>query len=512
MNFKGFVGPSYNLKSKNIDTQRCINLYPEVVESRSGKESEVAYLKSTDGLLLFLEIGTGPIRCIHVDSFGTTFVVSGSEVYKIVESFGGVYTRTAQKLGDLLTSAGRVTAASLDPGDDQITVFCDGGAQNYLYLNPLIGGETFGTYASYGYPPITGATHVVFIDGYLIFAVAGTNLFYVSDPNQPFVDPLSFASAEGSPDKIKSIVASNRELWIMNELSAEVWANSGNADFPFERISGGFIENGCIAAYSPCNLKGMVFWLSQNGSVYMAKGLNPQRISTHAIEQIIQTALDIKFCTAYAYEKDGHSFYVLNFADLTSQVFDISTGLWHERAYTVEGALQRHRADVYAYYDKFENLSIVGAGGTLPEVFGHAYSRHYVGDYESNKVYTLDDETYTDDGQMITRLRRAPHVSSELKRVTHKTLQIDMETGIGLDGGQDPQGEDPKMMMRYSDDGGHTWSNEKEAFLGKIGVRRARVKFNRLGQSRDRVYEIKITDPIPVSIIGAQIDLEVNGS
>lgn len=507
MNFKGFVGPTYNLKSKNVDGQRCVNLYPEVVESGSGKEAEVAYLKSTDGLKKFIEVGTGPIRCIHVDSFGTTFVVSGSEVYRIIELFVPEYSLSAYKLGNIGSSVGPVIAASSDPGSDRITVFCDGGVQNYLYLYPETGVESFGSYAAYGYPPVSGATHVAFIDGYLIFSVPNTNQFYVSNPNSPDVNPLDFASSEASPDKINGIIAANRELWLFNEQSIEVWANSGNADFPFERISGGFIEIGCIAKYSIAKSKGHIFWLSQNGSVYMAKGLNPQRVSTHAIEQKIQTALDIKSGIAFAYEKDGHTFYCLSFNEFTL-CYDLTTGLWHERAYTNEGALERHRANFYAYYDKFENIegAVTQASGELNAQAGNAYSRHYVGDYANNKVYVLDSDYYKDDEQMITRLRVAPHISNQLKNLFHKSLQIDMEVGVGLDGLG--QGVNPKAMLRFSDDGGHKWSNEKLAEIGKIGERFKRVIWRRLGRSRDRVYELKITDPVPVTIIGAQIEVE----
>lgn len=507
MKFQGFVGPSYNLKSKNVDAQRCVNLYPEVVESGTGKGAEVAYLKSTDGLLKLLNVGTGPIRCIHVDSFGTTFVVSGSEIYRIIEFFIPEYSINAVKIGNFLSSTGQVVAASSDPGNDRITVFCDGGVQNYLYLYPISGVESFGTFASYGYPPVSGATHVCFIDGYLIFSVPDTNQFYVSDPNQPIVNPLSFASSEASPDKIAGIIAANRELWIFNEQSIEVWANTGNADFPFERISGGFIELGCIAKYSIAKSKGIVFWLGQNGSVYMAQGLAPKRISTHAIEQLIQSVLDIKSGKGFAYEKDGHQFYVLNFNEF-SICYDVVTGLWHERAYTNEGALERHRANTYAYYDKFENIegAVQAASGELNAQAGHAYSRHYVGDYENNKLYVLDSERYLDDQQMITRLRRAPHVSNELKNVFHNSLQIDLEVGVGLDGAG--QGTNPKAMMQFSDDGGHTWSNEYWADIGKIGERFKRVIWRRLGRSRDRIYQLKITDPVPVTIVGAQIELE----
>ena len=84
-----------------------------------------------------------------------------------------------------------------------------------------------------------------------------------------------------------------------------------------------------------------------------------------------------------------------------------------------------------------------------------------------------------------------------------------METGIGLATGQ---GSDPQVMLRWSDDGGETWSNEHWRSAGKIGVYKARVLWNRLGSSRDRVYEITMSDPVPWRIIDAMIRMSAGTS
>jgi hypothetical protein len=69
-------------------------------------------------------------------------------------------------------------------------------------------------------------------------------------------------------------------------------------------------------------------------------------------------------------------------------------------------------------------------------------------------------------------------------------------------------GADPKVMLRWSDDGGHTWSNEHWADMGKIGEYYRRVFWRRLGMTlklRDRVYEISGTDPVKIAIMGAEV-------
>jgi hypothetical protein len=82
---------------------------------------------------------------------------------------------------------------------------------------------------------------------------------------------------------------------------------------------------------------------------------------------------------------------------------------------------------------------------------------------------------------------------------------VDVEAGVGLSTGQ---GDDPQMMVRWSDDGGHTWSNLRTVTMGRIGQYRARARLRRLGSGRDRVFEISISDPVKRVILGAAVDAE----
>ena len=70
------------------------------------------------------------------------------------------------------------------------------------------------------------------------------------------------------------------------------------------------------------------------------------------------------------------------------------------------------------------------------------------------------------------------------------------------------QGVTPQVMLRWSDDGGHTWSNEHWASMGKLGEYYKRVIWRRLGMTtkiRDRVYEVSGSDPVSVYIMGAEL-------
>jgi hypothetical protein len=108
--------------------------------------------------------------------------------------------------------------------------------------------------------------------------------------------------------------------------------------------------------------------------------------------------------------------------------------------------------------------------------------------------------------RVMRRLRRAPHLSNEGNRITFDKFQIDLETGLGIATGQ---GEDPQVMLRWSDDGGQTWSSEHWVSAGPQGAFKTRAIWRRLGQARDRVFEVTMTDPVPWRLIAAWIDVRM---
>lgn len=501
MKLQGFIGPAYELQSVTVDAQRCINLYPESIESGSGKGQQVAYLKPTPGLTELFSVGPGPIRLVHIENFerdnpaekAVVYVVSGSEVWACSYQYGSWATTFC---GTISTPTGPVSAHSIKKGSSPKyqTVFVDGDNNYLVQSNDYDGGFSyFGSFADFALSPVLGATQITWIDGYLILIVKDTSQFYVSDWQGTTFNPLSFSSAEGNPDNIVGMTSFNRDLILFNKLSTEIFTNTGNADFPFERIGSGFIEVGCCAPFSIAKTSDAVFWLGQDvsgrGVVYAANNITPQRISTHAIEAEIATYADISTARGATYQLEGHSFYVLNFAEAT-WVYDFKTKMWHQRAYLNNGVLERHRIDSLCFVP---NLGF-----------------HVGGDFEDGTVYKLDPTERTDAGNAIKRLRSSPHISQDLKNIFFKSLQIDCESGVGTS--ETGQGYNPQMMMRFSNDGGRTWSDEDFGSIGKIGEYKTRTIWRRLGQARDRVFEISVTDPVDTNIVDAQVDVEVGAS
>ena len=303
------LGSAYVTRSPNAADNRMINLYPELVPE-GGKEP--AFLSRAPGLRLLAYVGNGPVRGLW--TFGDyAYAVSGSKFYQINDAW-------------VVTEKGTVTGSGpVSMVDNGTQLFIAAGATGYIY------NANTDVFAQITDPDFPGATTVGFIDGYFVFNEPNSQKFWVTALlDGTSVDPLDFASAEGSPDDLVALIVDHREVWLFGQTSVEVWYNAGLPDFPLSRIQGAFNEIGCVAPFSVAKLDNGVFWLGADargrGIVYRSEGYNGKRISTHAVEWQIQEYVDISDATAYTYQQDGHSFYVLNFptADIT-WVYDVAT-------------------------------------------------------------------------------------------------------------------------------------------------------------------------------------------
>jgi hypothetical protein len=275
------------------------------------------------------------------------------------------------------------------------------------------------------------------------------------------------------------IISDHRELWVFGKSTTEVWYNSGNASFPFERAQGGFIERGCRAPGSIAKTENSVIWLGDDLAVYAAPGYQAQRISTPQIEKMIASASDAASAWGYVYRQEGHNFYALTFSDLTL-CYDFTTGSWHRRR---SRGIDRWRVSA---------LSQIG-------------DRHIAGDYATGDLYELSLDTYDDGGDEIEREIVTSHITATGGRISLAEVFVDFEPGVGTGSGQ---GEDPQAALDWSDDGGATWSNELWRAIGPAGDRAYRATWARLGAFRRRALRIRISDPVKVAIAGIYIRAE----
>ena len=339
--------------------------------------------------------------------------------------------------------------------------------------------------------PFEGGGTVDITDNYFVYNKPDSQLWAASDLLSPITDPLSFASKDGSPDDLVSIIVDRREVYLLGEMSSEVWINSGAVPFPFTRIPGTSTQQGIAAQYSMSRMGNSFAYVSKNNRgeamIVRMNGYFPERISTHAVETTLVNQ-NVANAIAWTYQLEGHEVYVVTFPSIGTNgltwAYDNTTGLWHKWLYrNNQNQFERHRGNCCAFFNQ----------------------QVLVGDYENGKIYQLGRNYYTDDGQPIRRIRRAPHITSDLQRQYFHELQIQFQPGVGLSTGQ---GEDPQAMLRWSNDGGSTWSNEYWTTIGKQGKYLNRAIWRRLGFSRDKVFEVSISDPVKAVIVSANLKAE----
>lgn len=464
----GIVGSSYQQRSLPFDAQRSVNLYP--VQDPQGKE--VASMYGTPGLLLFGVTGNGAMRGCFTSDNSRSFWVSGSELYEV--DLSGVATLR----GSLDQSSGNITFAE---NISQMAI-CD-GVSLYIYTYAT---NAFSKVTASGFPS-NGAGTVTFIDGYFVVNENNSGRFYISGINDGFTwDALDFATAESSPDTLKRPINSSGQLWLFGDETTEVWSNTGRSDFPFRRVSGAKFDVGVIAPFTMLDINNSVFWVGKDnigqGIVYQTNGLQPQRISTTPIEKILQANTQIADLVAFAYQEEGHLFYMVTGDGMdTSLVYDLTTGEWHERAYRNDaGNYEPHLARCHTF----------------------AFGKHLVGDRRNGNIYEMSLDFYDDNGDAILRERIYTHISDNGQRIRFNALEIGFETGVGL---QEGQGSDPLVSFCVSTDGARTWSDWTTQSIGKVGQYRQKVEFRRLGVAEQMTFRLQISEPVKVAITGSYL-------
>jgi len=380
--YPGFVGPTYQSRSLDANAERTINLYPELIESDGGVAQVALY--TTPGLRLFGEVSDKPHRAMFAQA-GRAFVVAGASFFEVFSD--GTWTR----YGSVDTR--KIVAGAFD--DEPATISSNGVGGNQLFITAGGTGYTFDLETNtlvaitdeeflgneVG-PPAGDATAGVFVDSYFIVLDTVNNKFQLStllDGTE--WNGLDVAQRSFGSDPIKSMLVDHRELWFFGEKTSEVWFNSGAESFPFQPITGTFIETGTIAPWSAQRLDNSIFWLGGDerghAVAYRAQGYTPVRISTHATEQKWLKYPTVKDAIGYSYQDQGHPFYGLYFPSSqgiddggTHWFYDVSTQMWHERAiWDADDMIWRPH---------------------LSRAHMFVFEKHLVGDRQSGAIYHMD--------------------------------------------------------------------------------------------------------------------------
>lgn len=447
-------------RSVRYSAQRRLNCYAEI--KKAGDRDQVAWY-GTAGLKLFgSSFGDTPVRGLHqMGAF--LYAVHRGTLYQ-VNAAGAATSR-----GTLSTTEGRV-----DMTDDGTYLVIVDGTAGYTFHT---GTNTFATISDGDFPDTCNTC--AFITGRVLVDKNGTGEFYAGASYDPTSwDATEFATAESSPDDLVRVFVDGGEIMLFGNKTTEYWGATGAADFPFGPVQGAAVEWGLAARWSLAKLGSAVAFLASNRlgqvQVVMLTGYQPRVISEPDVETAINRYTVTSDASAFSYLAGGHMFYQLNFPTAgKSWLFDAKEGLWSELEYGTEGA--RHRCEMGVNFN----------------------GRTIAADYETGQLYELDLDTYTDNGVVIAREMRSRHVYDE-DPITVRELWLDMETGVGLEGGVTPQ-----MMLRVSKDGGHTFGDERWVSVGDIGEFGQRAVWRRLGRAEDWVFALRFTEPCKFAVLGA---------
>jgi hypothetical protein len=469
-----FLGGAYEGRSSNVSPETCINLFYEKGVNGEALVGTPGAKIASSGLILDSSSGQYVTEVRGgIDYNDLAYFVIGDALWEIKSGGGTATGYSATKRGTLNTSSGRVSMAHngvRTSGNQQIMIV--DGANGYIYDNST------STLSEITDSNFVSAKTVTFLDGYFIFNEDnGSGRFWLTNQyDGTTIDSTDFATAEGSPDKLLSVLADNRQLFLFGEQTLEVWYNSGDADNTFQRYQGGFKQHGCLAAFSPARFDNSVVWLSRNERgvaqvVRLGEGYMPQIISTQEIDYQFSRYKNPGAAFSYVYQHEGHEFYVITFPDDNATwAYDAATQMWHRRAHNISSNFpDRERYNCHVY----------------------ALGQHLLGDFANGNIYRLDHTIGTfeeNSGDVsVERERTTFPVANEENRVRISSLQLDMEEGMG-DGSVT---DDDVFWLSYSKNGGHSFTNETARNAGDGGQWAKRVIWRRLGWGRNWIFRIR---------------------
>src|ERR1035438_8088320 len=396
----GFCGPAYASPSALADAEALVNFRPQKVESPNAR---VAYLLlPTSGLSLFANLGAAlpagtlpSVRGSYPIS-GRMFQVAGTHLFEltangIVIDYGGAGTLNNNIVDDgldaTMTSAGTTGGAY----PSQLLIASGGNLTVFSLVT--------NSFQALVTPP-TQVLVVDFLDGFFIALSAG-NTWSVSNPEDATTWPgLSVSQVSVFSDQLIGMVAANRLLCIFGARRAVFYYNSGNPIFPFDVASGGFMEVGLVAQYTPKRVAThtgtTICWLGGDergqGVVYAANGFIPQRVSDSALEYWMSQQVTIADAVGMARQEEGQNFYDLWFPTANATwSLDVDLGWWHRRSSLVNGKPAAHLSRCHAA----------------------AFGLHLVGDRTSGNVYQMSSNFLTDNAAPIVQTRIGPTISQE---------------------------------------------------------------------------------------------------
>lgn len=464
-------GQSKDYNSKKA-RGKIINLIPE------GDKGEYKTVKKAEGLTLFATLGLQPVRSDPLINGGFLYAVGGANLYRVTEA--GVVTSLGAVGG---TGRAKLSANAIS-GDSQILILNGSGA-GYIYTNAA------------GLVAITdvdffSSSSVTVLEERFWLSRDGTNEFFGSDLSDgTSYNPLTFGSADEDSDDVVAVVAKKSALWVIGSDTGQYFQTYNDTVFPLRNVKGASKEWGILGADTLAEINDFFAFFADDRTVQLVQGTQLIEISDLDFQLRVKgngTAAHPGFTVvddAYGFFVEGpvHSTYYLTFpTEGYTWGYDVKTGMSHQRC--------------------SEGLGYWRASGSAK--FG---TKIICGDNITGQLWVLDPANTTENGATLRTTIVTPSISLP-KNMTISLIELDMEVGQTTD-----PTADPMLIVKYTKDGGYTWTSKAPISLGKFGQYRARLplrQFGRLVRHKDFALQLETTADVSVQYYGAEITAEVS--
>src|SRR5216684_2577268 len=294
-------GRAYQERSVIAGAMKTINLYEEMNSDDAQAPSPSTYYLTPGTLTFANQMANGKVRCLYRTSLGTAYTVIGPNLYAVAVNGALSFIGTIPDRQSQVIMADNGLAVVLVDGTS-------GWAINMVsnVFGPIID------------PSFFGAAFVVFLDTFFIFNRPGTNQFYISLSQVSYTlltagtsfDPLDIAAKSGSADPIVAIITDHKELWLIGQLTTEIWIGTGAADFYFQLVQGAYIDHGCAAQYSVAGTDVVLFWLMQDKAghcqIMKGAGYEVENIATSYLTDLMETMETIMDAIGGVFQQNNH--------------------------------------------------------------------------------------------------------------------------------------------------------------------------------------------------------------
>jgi hypothetical protein len=405
-------------------------------------------------------------------------------------------------IGTPLTGTEPVTMArNLRQTGPQVVVVADGSAYEIVadaigpYQQQTVGDPPVGTGVYLG-----TVNSVDYYSGYFVFSRPNGEIV-ASDLQTTNWNQLSFARAESSPDGLMRVFSAPPVLLACGSDTIEVWQDVGTAPFPFQRVTVipcGLIGTAAIAGGGRVWDRSVCF-VAHDHTVRQLKGYDPVIVSNEDvsadIEECARSGLADQF-RAQVYTHGDNAIWSLTGAHDDEHQwtweYNLSTGAWHRRhsyrpgVHVTDGPLN-WRA-MYAAHFNQRWIAQDALDGGLIEITS-----------ESQKEPDLIIDGAPYHAPLVARCESGP-AKDNPANVRLPAVYLDFTVGFDVVGTPSPL-----VLLSWSHDGGATWSNPLERYLGGEGKYRTLVALRNTGRSSHHGMRLRwvCADPVPLAFHGA---------